>query len=240
MQSEQEFLKHYDSSKFPSPIVTVDSVLFTLKDEALCVLLVKRANHPQQGYWGLPGGFIDMLRDETIYQTAIRKIVEKTGVTPAYLEQLETFSGAERDPRGWSLTTAYFALIAYQNCQTQIEDVLDAQWWPVKQVPSIKEIAFDHQHIIEKAIYRLEQKTLYSMLPVYCLPDEFTLSELQTVIETILDKPIQRKSLVRRFDASGIFEETGKFAATGSRQAKIYRKKDNVDIQNFSRNLGAD
>ena len=107
MISEAEYLDSYDASRFPSPLVTVDSVLFTLHEQALRVLLVKRASHPQQGRWGLPGGFIDMEKDESTRATALRKLTEKTGVSPSWLEQLDTFSGAKRDNLLGSLRAAY-------------------------------------------------------------------------------------------------------------------------------------
>lgn len=239
MQTESEYLKNYRASDFPAPLVTVDSVLFTIIDNELRVLMVRRANHPQLGYWGLPGGFIDLASDRSTLDAAMRKLVEKCGIEPAWLEQLASFSGPERDPRGWSVTTAYFALISWQACQPHARDVADARWLSLSSLSEIKNIAFDHRDIIHTAYERLQQKTLYSMIPVYCLNEEFTLSELQSAIEVILQKPMQRKSLIRRFEASDMFEETGTMAATGSRQAKMYRKKPGIDIHNFSRNLGA-
>jgi len=239
MTTEAEYLKSYQAQTFPSPLVTVDSVLFTLLEQQLCVLLVKRGNHPQQGFWGLPGGFIDQQADESTYDTAMRKLLEKTSVEPGWLEQLATFSGKHRDPRGWSLTTAYFALIAHQNCQPQITDVQNAKWFPLKTLNTMSDIAFDHRQIIQAAQERLEQKTLYSMIPVYCLPAEFTLSALQSVMEAILDKPVLRKSLIRRVEASDMLEETGATVATGARHAKLYRIKPGADIHLFSRNMGA-
>jgi len=240
MSLEHEYLAHYDASRYPSPIVTVDSVLFTLWQEQLCVLLVQRANHPQRGWWGLPGGFIDMQKDDSTRATALRKLREKTTVNPPWLEQLATFSGPERDPRGWSLTTAWYALIAAEDCQAESDDVSDAQWQPLAGLASRSDIAFDHQQIIADALKRLRQKTLYSLLPVYCLPAAFTLTQLQEVTETILDRPVQRKSLIRRFEASEMFEETGESVATGARKAKLYRMKPGVNIHNFSRNLMSD
>jgi len=240
MSSEHEYLAHYDASRYPSPIVTVDSVLFTLWQEQLCVLLVQRANHPQRGWWGLPGGFIDMQKDDSTRATALRKLREKTTVNPPWLEQLATFSGPARDPRGWSLTTAWYALIAAEDCQAESDDVSDAQWQPLAGLASRSDIAFDHQQIIADALKRLRQKTLYSLLPVYCLPAAFTLTQLQEVTETILDRPVQRKSLIRRFEASEMFEETGESVATGARKAKLYRMKPGVNIHNFSRNLMSD
>lgn len=239
MTTETEYLRNYDPQRFPSPIVTVDSVLFTVYRGQLCVLLAKRANHPFLHHWGLPGGFIDLLRDSSTQATAERKLMEKTGIVPPYLAQLESFSGEKRDPRGWSLTTVYFALIAHADCQAHIIDVDDVAWLPLETL-SAHSLAFDHRQIIDAALQRLRQKTTYSMLPIYCLPTEFTLSQLQEVIEIILSHPVQRKSLVRRFTASEMFEETGEMAVTGARKARLYRKKAGVDMRNFSRNLLVD
>ncbi|CAI1060183.1 NUDIX hydrolase [Serratia fonticola] len=236
MTTQAEYLKNYDPRLFPSPLVTVDNVLFTVHGGKLCVLLAKRANHPFLNQWGLPGGFIDLQRDTSTQATAERKLREKTGVVPPYLAQLASFSGPERDPRGWSLTTVYFALIAHADCQPHIADVNDVAWVPLDNLQT-QQLAFDHQTIVEAALQRLRQKTAYSMLPVYCLPAEFTLSQLQEVIEIILSHTVQRKSLMRRFDASEMFEETGERVATGARKARLYRRKAGVDMRNFSRNL---
>ncbi len=239
MTTEAESLQQYDSSRFPSLLVTVDSVLFTLQEQALCVLLVQRARHPQQGLWALPGGFIDVEKDDSTYDTALRKLTEKTGVRPSWLEQLETFSGPTRDPRGWSLTAAWFALIASVDCQPHIASVSDAKWVPVSKLEHT-ELAFDHRDIIAAALRRLRLKTMYSLLPVYCLPECFTLTQLHEATEIILGQPIQRKSLIRRFEASGMFEETGESVATGARKARLWRRKPDADIYLFSRNLLAE
>lgn len=239
MISEAEYLDSYDASRFPSPLVTVDSVLFTLHEQALRVLLVKRATQPQQGRWGLPGGFIDMTQDDSTRATALRKLTEKTGVSPSWLEQLDTFSGATRDPRGWSLTIAWYALISWVACAPHIASVSDAKWVPVTALEDI-DLAFDHREIIQAALQRLRQKTMYSLLPVYCLPDTFTQAQLQEATEIILGQPIQRKSLIRRFEASGMFEETGESVATGARKARLWRRRPDVDIHLFSRNLLTD
>ncbi|WP_437887682.1 NUDIX hydrolase [Phytobacter sp. V91] len=239
MISEAEYLDSYDASRFPSPLVTVDSVLLTLHEQVLCVLLVERASPPQQGYWGLPGGFIDIEQDESTRATALRKLTEKTGISPSWLEQLDTFSGAQRDPRGWSLTIAWYALISWVACAPHVATVSDAKWVPVSSLDDI-DLAFDHREIIQTALQRLRQKTMYSLLPVYCLPDTFTQTQLQEATEIILGQPIQRKSLIRRFEASGMFEETGESLATGARKARLWRRKPDVDIHLFSRNLLAD
>ncbi|QLY67881.1 NUDIX hydrolase [Citrobacter freundii] len=239
MTTEADYLNQYDARRFPSPLVTVDSVLFTVHQQALCVLLVERANLPQKGRWGLPGGFIDMAHDDSTRATALRKLTEKTGVSPSWLEQLDTFSGPDRDPRGWSLTVTWFALIAWVDCEPHIASVSDARWVPVDKLADYP-LAFDHQAIIDAALNRLRQKTKYSLLPVYCLPDTFTHGQLQEATEVILGQPIQRKSLIRRFEASDMFEDTGESMATGTRKARLWRRKPGVDFHLFSRNLLAE
>ena len=239
MESEAHYLQHYDASRFPSPIVTVDSALFTLLEKQLCILLVKRNHHPFLDHWGLPGGFIDMKQDDSARATALRKLTEKTGVLPSWLEQLETFSGPNRDPRGWSLTSTWYALIAQEDCQPHVESVSDAFWTPVDTLPTLT-LAFDHALIIEAALQRLRQKTMYSLLPVYCLPEIFTQSQLQEATEIILGQSVQRKSLIRRFEASGMFEDTGQTQATGARKARLWRRKPGINMHLFSRNLLAE
>ncbi len=234
--TEREYLKMYKLSDYPNPLLMVDSVLFTVNNQSLKILLLKRANHPHKGLWSLPGGFIDIENDATTEDTALRKITEKTKVTPPYLEQLQTFSSKDRDPRGWSATITYFALIAHQDTERQLNN--DTQWVSLAELSKFQPLAFDHQQIIDVALERLRQKSLYSMLPVFCLAKEFSLSEYHQLMEIILDKTIQKKSLYRRFEASGMFEETGKTVATGARSAMLYRLKKDVELVNFERNLG--
>jgi 8-oxo-dGTP diphosphatase len=226
----------YDINQFKNPLFTVDSVLFTVKDTALKVLMVKRANQPFIGFWGLPGGFVDIDIDDTTDKTALRKLKEKTSIAPPYIEQLQAFSSSDRDPRGFSVTLVYFALIAEQDVSSHIDTVEDVQWIDVNQLKSLS-IAFDHQYIIEQAQLRLQQKALYSMVPVYCLPEYFTIGQLKTVIETIIGKSIQRKSLIRRIEASEMFATIDEKVKSGGRLAQLYKIKPDVDIVNFERNL---
>lgn len=225
-----------NTDSIEKPLFTVDSVLFTVHDDALKVLMVKRAEAPFIGEWALPGGFIDIAQDSDTDTTARRKLMAKTGFSPNYLEQLQVFSGPSRDPRGYSVTLAYFALVAHQPVASQIASVETACWLEVADLDSLN-IAFDHKDIIELARQRLKQKTLYSLLPVYCLPASFTIAQLMTVIEQILEKPLQRKSLMRRIEASEMFEVSSEKISSGGRFAQVYRLKPGANIVNFERNL---
>src|SRR5262245_25547463 len=100
---------------FDRPLTTVDLVIFSVRDDELTVLLVQRPSQPGEPFpskWALPGGFIDTNRDSDLEACARRKLMEKTGVEAPYLEQLGSFGSARRDPRGWSVTNVYLALMA--------------------------------------------------------------------------------------------------------------------------------
>ena len=234
--NEAEYLKNYDKAEFESPILTVDSVLFTCHEDTLKVLLVKRANHPDQGAWGLPGGFIDLKKDNSIKDTATRKLQEKTGIAPPYMEQLISQGSATRDKRGWSVTICFSALIAYEDCSVHIESVSDVQWISLNTALTM-ELAFDHKTLIDAALERLRQKALYSIVPAYALPEKFTLPELQKVHEIVLNKEIQKKSFRRRIEQAGLLIETGEKQASGKRQAALYKMKEESREYTFLRNL---
>lgn len=227
---------HYDITEYKNPLFTVDSVLFTVKEGALKVLMVKRASEPFAGRWGLPGGFVNVDIDDNVGMTALRKLKEKTSVAPQYLEQLQTYSGVNRDPRGFSVTLVYFALIAEAQVSTHIATVDDAKWIDLNKLTELP-VAFDHKFIIEQAKERLKQKALYSMIPVYCLPEHFTVGQFKLVIETIIGKPVQRKSIIRRIEAADMFEKLDEKVKSGGRLAQVYKVKPDVDIINFERNL---
>jgi 8-oxo-dGTP diphosphatase len=226
----------YNVNNFKTPLFTVDNVLFTVTNNTLKVLMVKRANEPFISRWGLPGGFVDIENDETTDHTALRKLKEKTNVAPQYLEQLYAISGAKRDPRGFSVTLVYYALIDEKIVSTHISTVEDVSWIGIDDISSLP-IAFDHQYIIEQARIRLQHKALYSMTPVYCLPECFTVGQLKSVIETIIGKTIQRKSLIRRMEAANMFETVNEKVKSGGRLAQLYKVKLGINIVNFERNL---
>ncbi|HPE61639.1 MAG: NUDIX hydrolase [Thiothrix sp.] len=236
-QSEAEFLVRYDKHAFDAPIITVDPVLFTYHEAALQVLLVQRSNHPDRGLWGLPGGFVDLAHDLTLEATALRKLREKTGITPPYLEQLHTFGNASRDKRSWSVTVCYTALIAHQVCEAHIATVADARWMGLDALDSLP-LAFDHRTIITHARERLRQKALYSIVPAYALPEQFTLPELQHLHEVLIGKPLQKKSFRRRIEQAELLLATGAKRSDGSgRPAALYRMKQTAGSHTFVRNL---
>lgn len=219
--NEKEFLKNYDIHDFDVPLCTVDMSIFSLIDGELNVLLVHRDEHPSKGKWALPGGFIDLEKDKSTEAAAHRKLKEKTGLTSAYLEQVETIGSPKRDPRGWSLTVLYYALVDISRVKLDDSDK-PTQWRPLSKIKKEK-LAFDHNALIDITMTRLHAKATYTALPIELMPKEFTLTELQTVFEMILGRSLQAKAFRNRVLTAGMVEETGNSKIAGKRPAKLFR-----------------
>jgi 8-oxo-dGTP diphosphatase len=206
--------------QFPHPAVTTDIVIFTVRDQQLKVLLIKRKGAPFKGRWALPGGFVNI--DEDLEQCAKRELAEETGVKGVYLEQLYTFGAPKRDPRERVISVAYFALIPSQKQTLKAaSDAESVDWFVIDELPKL---AFDHQDIIDIAHQRLVAKLDYSTLAFQFMPKEFTLSELQTVYEIILRQEVDKRNFRKWVLALGNIEETGNERREGPhRPAKLYR-----------------
>ncbi|MCB8982987.1 MAG: NUDIX hydrolase [Ardenticatenaceae bacterium] len=218
--------ENYDATKFERPSVTVDVVIFSLVDNDLQVLLVKRKYPPFAGVWAIPGGFVRM--EESLEDAAVRELAEETGVTDVYIEQLYTFGAPHRDPRTRVITVAYFALVPHDAIQHRPgDDAAETAWFSMFDLP---ELAFDHAQILSYALQRLRYKLEYTAVGFELLPDAFTLSELQHAYEIILGEQLDKRNFRRKILSSEVLEETGRKKKEGEgRPAMLYRyRKDAV------------
>lgn len=203
------------------PLTTVDVVIFTVLENSLHVLLVSRpdtANEPYPGMHALPGGFVNVDTDSDLESCAVRKLQQKTGVQTPYLEQVGSWGGRMRDPRGWSATHVYFSLIPPP------EDLdADAAWFPVEGGRVKVKLAFDHNLLLEAAVQRLRSKVEYTSLPAFLLPDEFTLSELQQMYEVILERPLEKSAFRTRVFAADLVKPANKIRVGNNRPAQLYQ-----------------
>jgi 8-oxo-dGTP diphosphatase len=199
--------------------VTVDLVIFALRDDTLHVLLIRRGMPPFKGQWALPGGFIRA--GESLLEAARRELREETGVRDVYIEQLYTFGDPGRDPRGRTVTVAYYALLTGED-QTLVSgtDAAEAQWWPVQQHPPL---AFDHEDILDYAVERLKTKLEYTTVGFQLLPKAFTLTDLQRVYEAILGRPLDKRNFRRKMLLLGILKPLKQWRKDGpNRPARLY------------------
>lgn len=205
----------------PAVICTVDVVLLTLHAGELQVVLHQRPLAPCEGMWALPGGYIHAQSDASAWHAAARVLQDKTGIVSPYLEQLATYAGPQRDPRGWSVSIAYFALVC--------EDLLPPSRPGLKRcsVERLPKLAFDHREIIDLAVQRVRAKSQYSSLPVYLCGEQMTLPQLQAVYEAVLGEPVNKVSFRRKIEELGMLEPVIGAQETGQahRPAQLYQLK---------------
>jgi 8-oxo-dGTP diphosphatase len=228
---------------FPRPLTTVDVVIFGVHLGSLNVLLVQRpvaSAEPYPGVGALPGGFVDIGKDPDLLSCAKRKLREKTNVDASYLEQLGSWGSATRDPRGWSATHVYFALLSADNVHLRPGgNASDSRWVPIDGQRVKETLAFDHAEILKAALTRLRNKVEYTSLPAFLMPHEFTLTELQRIYETLLGRPIEKKSFRTRVLATDLLEVVDRRKEGANRPAQMYRLRNRRQPVFFSRALVA-
>jgi 8-oxo-dGTP diphosphatase len=145
----------YNPADYDRPSVTVDVVLFAFREDDLKVLLVRRKKGPYEGYWAIPGGFIQM--DETLEAAARRELREETAVDDVHLKQLHTFGDPDRDPRTRVISVAYLAVAGPDQALSVRggDDAAEAHWWSTSALPPL---AFDHERILSFALQRLREE----------------------------------------------------------------------------------
>lgn len=170
-ETEQEFLKKYDASKYQKPSVAADIVIFSrgkkekesdnAKEKELKILLVKRGKYPYKDAYALPGGFVNI--DETIEEAARRELYEETGVDCDFLEQLRTTSTVDRDPRYRVISASYIALLDAEKYTVKAgDDASDAKWFTVSMKQNedknwVLSLKSDQDEL--KAVLQEEKKT---------------------------------------------------------------------------------
>lgn len=209
------------SKKLLYPIVGASVALFTLMDMQLKVLLVNRARTPRG--WALPGGVLNPTSDASLDQTALRELAKKTEVKLPHLEQVHTFSGPDRDPRGWSVSTLYYALLPSDKVAAVAASRTEAIDWCNPDKPGHR-LVFDHARMLPAALGTLRGKVERGALPLHLLPAKFTLTELQRACEAILGRELDKGAFRRQIKGSPHLQEVeGEFQRGAQRPAQIYR-----------------
>jgi 8-oxo-dGTP diphosphatase len=194
-----------DLHLYPKPSVTIDSVVFGYDGESLLLLLINRREEPYKNCWTLPGGFMYM--EETAEACAERVLKEKTGLREVFLEQLYSFTATDRDPRGRVIAIAYYALVNPQKYQLVAgQKANEIKWFKVNDLPAM---GFDHAAVVAKALSRLKAKVTYQPIGFELLAEKFTLTELQFLYETVLQKTIDKRNFRKRIQESGVVRATG-------------------------------
>ncbi|MFB7893917.1 NUDIX domain-containing protein [Microbacterium sp. NPDC056044] len=208
--------------------VAVSTVIFTLRrlpgsDAVQVVLpLVRRTRDPHEGQWALPGGWL--AATEGLDAAASRTLAETTGLAPSYLEQLYAFGAVDRSPTR-VVSIVYWALLrADEITDGTVENV---EWFDAAALP---QLAFDHNEIVDYALWRLRNKVGYSRIAHGLLADEFTLADLREVYEAILGRRLDPANFRRQVENSGTLIPTDRFRTGSHRPARLYRYNQDVEL----------
>lgn len=227
-------LENDEISSHERPIVAVDVVLFTVMDDALKVLLIKRQKDPFKGKMALPGCFVSV--KEELMHAIERAMEENIGTKDVrYLEQLYTFGNIGRDPRGRVVSVAYFAPVTPDFKFDS--SISGAKWLLIAELSSLG-LAFDHKEIVEKAVERLRGKATYSAIAFPLLPEEFTVEQLRAVYEVILGRELDKRNFHKKIHSLGILQEVRK-KRPSTKPVRIYKLRTPIgeEIPIFARDV---
>jgi 8-oxo-dGTP diphosphatase len=205
--------------RLPKLTMTTDIAIFTIREERLEILLIRRGNPPFQDHWALPGGMVE--EDEDLDVCARRELEEETGVAGLELEQFHAFGAPGRDPRGRFVTVAYLTLARPDRLSPKAaSDAAGVRWFGVDSLPTL---AFDHGEIILMARRRLRCRLEASAAAFGYLPGTFRLDELRRLHEVVRGERLEPRKFRTWARALGLVEEAGESRSGGRHPARLYR-----------------
>ncbi|MDF2491955.1 MAG: hydrolase [Microbacterium sp.] len=216
--------------------VAVSTVIFSLRRDAddvpqLVLPLVRRTRDPHEGRWALPGGWLDVA--ENLEDAASRTLAETTGLMPSYLEQLYAFGDIGRSTTR-VVSIVYWALLRADDVDAQVaahaaagDAPENVDWFPAAELPSL---AFDHNLIVDYALWRLRNKFGYSRVAHGLMAETFTLAELREVYEAILGRRLDPANFRRQVENSGSLVRTDAFRTGSHRPARLYRPHEGAEL----------
>lgn len=207
---------HYgDIPKFH---VAVDCMIFSVIDGKLNILLVRRDFEPEKGKWSLIGGFVN--ENESVDNAARRVLKELTGIENAFIRQTGTFGEVKRDPGARVVSVAYYALVNIQDINSP-QDSPKGEW---KEVGNLPELGFDHPEMIHRALAEMRKKILEEALAFNLLPELFTLTQLQTLVESVMGRKLDKRNFRKRVtELPGLFMTDQIDKQSSKRGARLFR-----------------
>ncbi len=232
------------------PGLSIDCVIFGFHDAQLKILLLKLKNADT---WALPGGFIKIR--ENVDAAAVRILQERTGLSDIYLEQFHFFGDAQRAKENYAdsliekniiptylhdffaqrfNTVGYYSLVEFEKVKKPTVDYISesCEWWPIEDMPALM---IDHQKIFQKAYDTLKIHLSYQPIGLNLLPDKFTMPELQSLYETLLDKKLDRRNFQRKMLSFGILDKTSETRKGGAHKAPYLYKFNTEKYKNALR-----
>ncbi|WP_240629682.1 NUDIX hydrolase [Specibacter cremeus] len=212
------------------PALAISTVIFALRPSAtsgrptLWLPLVRRIREPFKDLWALPGG--PLTQAESLQDAAARNLAETTGLAPNYLEQLYAFGGLHRSPSQRVVSIVYWALVEATQAELARESE-NVRWC---RADGLQTLAFDHNEIVDYALWRLRNKMAYGSIAYHLLGETFTLAQVREVYEAVLDRTIDPANFRRQLKQAASIEPTDQYLQGGKhRPPRLYRYTGRTD-----------
>lgn len=202
----------FASGRTINPHISVDCVVFGFSTNQLQVLLIERKYRDESGKevkdHKLPGDFITI--NEDLDLAAARTLEELTGLRNIFLQPFAFLGEPHRISKkvdiDWLnkttgleiqrvVTAAYFSLINISESKSEFAIKNNASWINIKEIP---ELAFDHKQIIERGLQHLRKALRNEPIGFELLPEKFTIRELQSLYEVILDCELDNRNFRKK------------------------------------------
>ncbi|WP_287931715.1 NUDIX domain-containing protein [Arthrobacter sp.] len=206
------------------PALAISTVIFALRPSeasgrpTLWLPLVRRIREPFQDLWALPGG--PLTQADSLQDAAARNLADTTGLAPSYLEQLYAFGGLHRSPSQRVVSIVYWAMVQPTEADMAQESE-NVKWFRADRLGTL---AFDHNQIVDYALWRLRNKMAYGSIAYHLLGETFTLAQVREVYEAVLDRTVDPANFRRQLKQTAHIEATDQYLQGGKhRPPRLYR-----------------
>ncbi len=244
--SETNEKKVVFQSEYWHPSVTTDCIIFGYDGERLNVLLVQRGEEPFKNQWAFPGGFFRE-NDKDIEDCARRELKEETGLDTSassnvYMKQIEVFSAMGRDPRPERVITVPFIALVKMSEVKGGDDAKDARWFPLRKGGprrlDVQPLAFDHDAILEAGLQGLRNQIHFEPIGFDLMPEKFTMKELQTLYEAILEVEFDRGNFSKKMTHLGILKKADMTGEPAPKNGAFLYEFDKAEYEKMKREKG--
>jgi len=206
-----------------SVAASVDCVIFGFEKKVLKVLLIKSDLEEFADKWSLLGDFIDL--EENIDSAPYRVLKQRTGLDDVFLRQVGSFGEVKRHPSGRVITTAFYSLINIRDHQLKITDN-EVHWHSINE---IKELAFDHNKIMDACLKRLQEQIMDEPVIFNLLPEKFSLRELQDLYQSVLGEKLDRRNFRKKIAVKNWLHDLDEMENNvPHRPGKLYKLKPGI------------
>lgn len=211
-------------------LVAVDCIIFGFHEKELHVLLTRRPVEPMKNEWSLMGGFMEA--GESLNQAAEKVLFRYTQQKSVYMEQVGAYGEIRRDTGGRVISVAFYSLVQTDKFNTSLAKKFDAKWINIRNLPPL---IFDHNKMVEDALYLLQYKVSTSPIAFRFFNDKFTLPALQDLYEVIYQEILDKRNFRKKLAQMDLLDKLDEKDKENSKRGAFYYKFNNTKYKRFLR-----